>query len=820
MRKRQSKGHNRDRGSGSDEFRAAGSLRDSSDPWHPHAELDAIYTGAPIGLAALDTELRFVRVNRQLAEINGRSIEEHIGRTVREVVPDLADQAEERMRQVLETGRALYDVEITGQTPSQPGVMRSWIETWLPVRDAQDTIIGLTVVAREVTERRRAEAAADSEAARFRGLLQVMPAGMYMCDTDGVITYFNDRAEEIWGRVPDADDTEHRFCGAFRLRSPDGSPLAHPETPMADAVRTGASVRNREVIMERADGSQVRVSVNIDPLRDAEGTIVGAINVFTDVSALRETEAALRLSETLHRELVEGARSAIVRWRRDGTITYANPYAERLLGHQPGKLVGQQVTTLLPPPDVGDRDLANLTADILENPERYAHVVEENVSSDGNRRWFAWTNRALLDADERVAEVLAVGVDITEQKLAEDRLRELTAELERQVAERSALAEHRAEQLRALAVELIETEEHERSRVAELLHDDLQQLLAGARLQLGAASRRKDPASALADVDALLTEALAAARTLSHHLSPAVLHHAGLKASLEWLVRDMSEQFDLDVDLKVSKIDDVTDRSVKVLVFRTVQELLFNVVKHSGTHAVKLVVSRSDGQIDLTVSDDGKGFEPDVVESSSAPSGFGLLKLRERASSVGGSLEIDSAPGRGARISVTVPLRLENPQHDAEPEAAGGVEAPEPRALEAATDQPFQLVVVDDHQVMREGLASLFEEQSGLTVVGEAADGEQAIELCRRLRPDVVVMDISMPGMDGIEATRRIKREIPELRIIGLSMHDDGGMSRAMQEAGAEAFVSKTVSSTELLQVIYGLYDGCDDAPRSSGPDD
>ncbi|HSO22815.1 MAG TPA: response regulator transcription factor, partial [Chondromyces sp.] len=80
----------------------------------------------------------------------------------------------------------------------------------------------------------------------------------------------------------------------------------------------------------------------------------------------------------------------------------------------------------------------------------------------------------------------------------------------------------------------------------------------------------------------------------------------------------------------------------------------------------------------------------------------------------------------------------------------------------------------------------------------------------RQLRPDVVLMDVSMPEMDGIEATRRIKSEHPELRVIGLSMHDDDGIAQSMREAGAEAFVSKTASSGELLRAIYGLPDDTD----------
>jgi DNA-binding NarL/FixJ family response regulator len=90
-----------------------------------------------------------------------------------------------------------------------------------------------------------------------------------------------------------------------------------------------------------------------------------------------------------------------------------------------------------------------------------------------------------------------------------------------------------------------------------------------------------------------------------------------------------------------------------------------------------------------------------------------------------------------------------------------------------------------------------------IQVVGEAANGREAIEQVRRLRPDVVLMDVSMPEMDGIEATRRIKAEWPGVRVIGLSMHDDEHISQAMRAAGAEGFLSKTASPAELLKVIY-----------------
>ena len=131
------------------------------------AEIETIYRSTPIGLAVLDTNLRFVRINERLAAMNGLPVEAHIGRTIREVVPAVADQAEREMRQVLETGEPVVGIEITGETAAEPGVERTWIESWIPVRGRRDEIIGISVTAEEITERRRVEQLRDT----FIGML-------------------------------------------------------------------------------------------------------------------------------------------------------------------------------------------------------------------------------------------------------------------------------------------------------------------------------------------------------------------------------------------------------------------------------------------------------------------------------------------------------------------------------------------------------------------------------------------------------------------------------------------------------------------------
>lgn len=127
-----------------------------------------------------------------------------------------------------------------------------------------------------------------------------------------------------------------------------------------------------------------------------------------------------------------------------------------------------------------------------------------------------------------------------------------------------------------------------------------------------------------------------------------------------------------------------------------------------------------------------------------------------------------------------------------------------PDSKNSTTDGGLRVLFADDHKVMRQGLIRLVSAHPDIVVAGEAANGREAVELARHLRPDVILMDISMPEMDGIEATRRIKAELPEVRVVGLSMFEDEQSSRNMINAGADSFVPKTASSAELLKAIFG----------------
>ncbi len=120
----------------------------------------------------------------------------------------------------------------------------------------------------------------------------------------------------------------------------------------------------------------------------------------------------------------------------------------------------------------------------------------------------------------------------------------------------------------------------------------------------------------------------------------------------------------------------------------------------------------------------------------------------------------------------------------------------------APAEAAIRVLVVDDHQIIRQGLALLLEGEKGIMVVGEAGDGAEALEAARKLRPDVVLMDVTMPKLNGMEATRLVVAEMPSVRVIGLSMHDDADMASSMLGAGAVAYVNKSGPAQELVAAI------------------
>jgi PAS domain S-box-containing protein len=158
--------------------------------------------------------------------------------------------------------------------------------------------------------------------------------------------------------------------------------------------------------------------------RDEDGSVCQFIGTFLDITDRKEVEEALRKRESLYRELVQSVNSAIVRYKKDGTITFLNEYAQSLFGYHYTEVIGKPVSLLVPEKDSTGYDLTALVQDVVDHPERYISHINENVCRDGRRVWMAWTNRPLFDKNGRLSEILSVGTDITSHKQAEEGLRQ------------------------------------------------------------------------------------------------------------------------------------------------------------------------------------------------------------------------------------------------------------------------------------------------------------------------------------------------------------------------------------------------------------
>ncbi len=249
-------------------------------------------------------------------------------------------------------------------------------------------------------------------------LIELLPMAAYAIKApDGVIAWYNSRAAEMWGRAPVIGDTDERFCGAHRLYHPDGTYMEHCDTPVALALRSGISVHEQEVVIERPDGSRVTVSVHIDPIRDKDGTIVGVVNFFHDITQSKLADRATRLLANI----VDSSEDAIISKTVDGLITSWNKGAERIFGYLPEEAIGQNITLIIPE---DRREEETNIIQRLRRGERIEHYETVRMRKDGTRADISLTISPLRDNNGRIVGASKIARDITERKLIEQTLAE------------------------------------------------------------------------------------------------------------------------------------------------------------------------------------------------------------------------------------------------------------------------------------------------------------------------------------------------------------------------------------------------------------
>lgn len=370
------------------------------------------------------------------------------------------------------------------------------------------------------------------------------------------------------------------------------------------------------------------------PIHSENGEIGLLILSLKDVTERVQAELALKEKEQYLRTVISNAPIILFATNEKGIITVSEGRGLEALGEKPGQSVDLSVFEKF-------RD----NREIIENihsalgGERFTNDVEVLPGMI-----FETTYSPIMDENNKVCGIIGTAMDITERKLSEQRI--LTYQ----------------DQLRALTAEVMMVEERERHKIATALHDSIGQILAFLKIELGdlqsSELSHKESVSIIRHLREQVDQAIKQTRMLTFEMSPPELHTLGLGSALEELAHQFSEERSLACSIDIRGGSYLLSDQVKILLYRSVRELLINAAKHARAESVRIVVHQVDDNIEIILEDDGIGFDTsrlDRVKQAESP-GFGLFSIRERLKQMGGKLQINSEKGRGTIITLLAPL--------------------------------------------------------------------------------------------------------------------------------------------------------------------
>ncbi|MEG4518280.1 MULTISPECIES: PAS domain-containing protein [unclassified Microcoleus] len=403
------------------------------------AEIEAIYASAPIGLCFLDNELRFVRLNDWLAEINGVPAAAHIGKTLREILPEMADDLEPLYRQVIETKVPLKQLEVRRTNSVQPGVEQDWLLSLYPLKAEDDRVLGVNVTVHEITdtdrkatkkEIQRLNQELERRVNELQSILDAVPVGITIADDPQCQVIRANRFALSMLQVP-ADTNvsgtgEQAAVLPFR-RLRNGQEIPGEQLPMQLAVASGVPVRDVEIQMVREDGVAFDWLVNAVPLFDEQGAVRGCVAACMDISDRKQALAALHRSEERYRTLFESLDEGfcVIEMLFDANekpIDYrfleVNPAFEKQTGLV--QAAGKTARQLLP-------DLEDYWFEMYGKVALTGEPVRFEQGSEVLNRWFEVS--AFRTPEPHSRKVALLFKEISERKQSENRLRQQEEQL-------------------------------------------------------------------------------------------------------------------------------------------------------------------------------------------------------------------------------------------------------------------------------------------------------------------------------------------------------------------------------------------------------
>jgi PAS domain S-box-containing protein len=536
--------------------------------------------------------------------------------------------------------------------------------------------VSMTGVCWDTTDRRQAEEALREREEQLRKLVNNTSAVILRVDPHGVITFANSRALKFFGFSKDELIGKHAVGTIIPEMDTTGRDLAAMVDEISSTPDRFHSNANENM---RKNGERVWMEWTNSGIYDGDSRLKEFLAVGIDATERKQFEKELQESELRLKLAINTAHIGIYDINLVTQELNWDSQTKKFWGLPPEYLVDNRTFLAAIHPE----DLENVKSALrlAKDPERGGHFEHEYRViglNDNIERWVAVYGQVFFE-NKNPVRLLGTALDITGEKLAKDSLKRSRDELEDKVRERTIdlqnlteeLERHR-DDLRKLSSELVMAEEWERKRIAGVLHDDIAQTLAAIRMRLDmfqCIPSDQEHERTLKEVKALLLQTIKDTRALMTDIGNPVLFELGLKAACESLAGRMMERHPVRISCDIRDAFKSLTPDAKAILYQVVRELLNNIVKHSKATNAHVIVDMETGQCHLKVTDNGVGFDPQLLGPPSIEGGFGLYSLRERLTAMRGGLRIKSTPGTGTEVTATLPAEL-NRSHA--PQSEGG----------------------------------------------------------------------------------------------------------------------------------------------------
>jgi PAS domain S-box-containing protein len=560
--------------------------------------------------------------NKGAERLFGYLAKEAIGRNVSFLAPtDRPDEVQRNLKKVV-NGDVVKPYETVRRRQDGSDVDVSL--TASPIFDAEGCIVGASAIARDITERKRAEEAVRGSELRYRRIVETTNEGVWLLDSNLQTSYVNRQMAEMLGYEP----CEMVGRSVFDFYFP--ADVVYKKRALS---RRQQGVREQlDERLRRSDGSELWVRMAATPVSKDNGEFDGALAMMSDVTERKLAEEALRHSEERFRLAAQAGKMYAYEWDIATDVLVRSAQYVNVLGlAEPKRFTRQQFLSKIHPDD-----RPKFVAAIAElTPANPVGDVTYRVLLPSGMVWLKNSGRAFFDGEGRMLRVIGMVADVTDHKLAEEALSGMTRKL-------------------------VEAQEQERARIARELHDDINQRLAMLAVELGQvkAGRPDLPADILNrmhDLQEQTTQISADVQALSHDLHSSQLEYLGVVAGMKSWCKEFGEKQGIQIDCG-HHVQSILPPEIGLCLFRVLQEALHNAAKHSGVKWIQVQLQEESGEIHLIVRDAGRGFDVEAVKQGK---GLGLTSMRERVRLVNGTIVIESKLTGGTIIRVGIPIRSE-----------------------------------------------------------------------------------------------------------------------------------------------------------------